>query len=531
MNYKILALLMAVLLCCMSFSSCGTDDGTNYIFKTVIYGNPETLDPQTATSESSAAVISSMFRGLYRIDEKGEIVPDMVEGCQVSEDGLTWTFTLRDDVYWSDGEDFSAKCTAEDFVFGFRRLINPATKSKNAEKYYCIENSEEINKGRLTDIEALGVKADGDNRLVFTLREEYPDFERLLAQLPSMPCNEEYFYSTEGRYGLYADALASNGDFCVTVWSYDKWSENSNYIILRKNKKNSEASSTAPYGINYFIEDSGYQAMLDDEIHCYAAQSSAEAEELKKRFSYEEYETSVWGIVFNGSTIGAERDVRISLGALSDIEIKSDNYTHAVNIIPDFITVNGDSYREGAGNMLSSEYSLSELKERFERSIGKIDKEKLSGIGMIMPENEEIRAAVGSILQKWQKHYGFYCSVSELQTDEYNRRIENGDFDIAVVRLSGGENSPAGYLSYFSGSSHVNPSNRKYEHILSSAEAAETAEEAIAYYKEAEQYLIDNFIFVPFCFEREYVFYSDGISGVEYNPFNGIFRFKNALKK
>ena len=515
----------------MSFSSCGTEDGTNYIFKTVIYGNPETLDPQTATGESSDAVISSMFRGLYRIDENGETVPDMAESCQVSEDGLTWTFTLTDNVYWTDGGDFTAKCTAEDFVFAFRRLINPATKSKNAEKYYCIKNSEEINKGRLTDIEALGVKSEGYNRLIFTLREEYPDFRRLLAENSSMPCNEEYFYSTEGRYGLYDDAVASNGDFCVTVWSYDEWSDNSNYIILRKNKKNSEASPTAPYGINYFIMHSGFDAMINEEIHCYAARNSRESEELKNRFSYKEYETSVWGIVFNGETIGAERDIRIALGALSDTEIESGSYITAENIIPDFITVKGESYRETAGDILPSEYSLSELKERFEGSIGKIDKEKLSGIRMIMPENEEIRAAVGGILQKWQKHYGFYCSVSELQTDEYNRRIDNGDFDIAVVRLSGGENSPSGYLSYFSGNTPVNPDNRKYEHILNSAEGAENAEEAIAYYKEAEQYLSDNCIFVPLCSEREYVFYSDGISGVEYNPFNGIFRFKNALKK
>ncbi len=534
MNCKVLAFTVITGLSIALFSGCSADNGEDYIFKSVIYGNPDTLDPQTAADESSRAVIANTFRGLYRINEKGEVVPDMAEELEVSDDGLNWSFTIADNVYWTDGGDFEAVCTAYDFEFAFRRLLSPEVKSKNADKYYCIKNAENIHKGIITDITALGIKAESDKRLVITLEEKKPDFMRLLAAPSSMPCNEEFYRSTEGRYGLYDDAVAGNGDFYVTSWSYDKWSDNNNCIILRRNKANSKTEKISPYGLNFFIvndSEKGFEMFRKGEIHCFASDNSRYSEEFIKKYSYEAFETVTYGIVFNGNTLGKERDFRIALGASAYLDINSDNFISANGIIPDCITFGGEGYRDRAGDITIPDYSEAELSERFEKGISGISKEILTNAEMIMPKNEELRKKLGEVLQKWQKDYGFYCSLTELDVREYKSRLENGGFDIAILSLSGEENSPKGYLSCFDDNDVINPDNRKFSHILSSAEKETDSSIIISYYKEAEQGLIDDFIFVPLCLEREYVFYSEGIEGIEYNPYNGIFRFKNALKK
>ena len=534
MNCKALALAVITGLSTASFSGCGADNGEDYIFKTVIYGNPETLDPQTAVDESSRTVIANTFRGLYRINERGEVVPDMAKEWEISDDGLKWSFTIADNVYWTDGGDFEAVCTAYDFEFAFRRLLSPEVKSKNADKYYCIKNAENLHKGRITDITALGVKAESDRRLVITLQEKNADFMRLLAEPSSMPCNEEFYRSTEGRYGLYDDAAAGNGDFYVTSWSYDKWSDNNNCIILRRNKANSKTDRITPYGLNFFIVsdcEKGYEMFRKGEIHCYASNNARYSEEFIKKYNYETFETVTSGIVFNGNTVGKERDLRIALGASAYLDISSDNFIHAKGIIPDCITFDGESYRKRAGDITIPDYSEVELSERFEKGISGISKETLTNARMIMPKYEELRKKLGEVLQKWQKDYGFYCSLIELDDREYINSLESGDFDIAILNLSGEENSPKEYLSYFDNNGIINPDNKKFSHILSSTKKEIDADIIISYYNEAEQGLIDDFIFVPLCLERKYVFYYEGIEGIEYNPYNGIFRFKNALKK
>lgn len=534
MNFKALAFAIVAGLCLVSISGCSTDNGEDYIFKTVIYGNPETLDPQNAIDESSQTVIANTFRGLYRTNESGEVVPDMVKEFEMSEDGLVWSFTLSDDVYWTNGDEFNEVCTAYDFEFAFRRLVSPEVKSKNADKYYCIKNAEDIHKGRISDITSLGVKAESETRLVITLEEKNPDFLRLLAESSSMPCNEKFYKSTEGRYGLYDDAVAGNGDFYITSWSYDKWSDNNNCIILRRNKANSKADKISPYGLNFFIvrdSSEGYELFRKGEIHCFASNNARYSEELMNKYSHNIYETKTWGLVFNGQTIGKARDLRIALGVSALFDIESDNFVFTKEIIPGCITFNGQSYREMAGELISPDYSETELSERYEKAVSGIDKGKLSSVRMIMPENEEIRQKTGELLQKWQKNYRFYCSLIELDSKEYRKSLESGDYDIAILNLSGEENSPKDYLTFFEGNTILNPDNRKYSHILSSAEKETDSEIIMSYYKEAEQALIDDFIFTPLCLEREYVFFSEGIEGVEYNPFCGIFRFKNALKK
>ena len=251
-------------------SACKKNDGTGYIFKYDIASNPVTLDPQTATDSASYEIISNMFEGLLKVDNEGNLQNAAAESYTVSDDGLIYTFKLKDNIYWYDGDEFEAPCTADDFVFAFQRLFRPATKSRSAGGFFCIKNSRQINDGSITDLSELGVKAIDERTLEITLDSPNPSFPVMLTTVPAMPCNREFYESSNGKYGLYGGAVASNGAFYLYRWSYDYWSTDNNNIIMRANDKNNENGDIYPRGLNFFIEEEdSYGNFLNEQSHVY----------------------------------------------------------------------------------------------------------------------------------------------------------------------------------------------------------------------------------------------------------------------
>ncbi len=501
----------------LSSASCNSENDS-YVFKTSVYGNPKTLDPQTARYDSSIAVISNVFQGLFAYDKHGNITEGMIEKYYVSDNGLVWTFKLKSNIMWSDSDEFKAECTADDFVFAFERLFKPSTKAQRAGEYYIIKNSEAINSGKIADISKLGVKAFDKYTLEIVLEEPCSDFKALLAQPPAMPCNREFFEVTEGRYGLAADCIASNSNYYVHTWSYDEWSEENNYFILRRNDENA-VDTSLPVSINYFIDPvDELKDFKEETLKAYIGQNADEISELKKKYPYSEHRTDVWGLIFNLNGSFSDLNYRLALASSTDFASESEIYTDYGMLIPEAISLGEYSYRELTGEL--SAYTDINT----ETNVG-----VLSSMRLVMPEGTELRGSISDIMQKWQSEQGFYCNIAELESSKYTNALISGDFDIALVKLSGEYNSPYAYLNDFledNPKNYSGYSNKKYSHIMNSALSSLDSEAAAEYYKEAEQLLIDSGVFVPLCIETEYVFYSEEINGVSYNPFSGVYGYK-----
>ena len=133
MNKRFLFPLMISVLFSLLLFSCGKESIPLYYD---IDTAPINLDPQSASDYSSQLIINSLFEGLLRSGENGEVEPAAAESYTVSGDGLTYRFVLREDGRWSDGTGV----TADDFVFAFQRLFDPDTNSKNAGDFFCIKN-------------------------------------------------------------------------------------------------------------------------------------------------------------------------------------------------------------------------------------------------------------------------------------------------------------------------------------------------------------------------------------------------------
>jgi oligopeptide transport system substrate-binding protein len=148
-------------------------------------GEPETLDVHKTSTVQEAHILRDMFEGLVSYSATATPIPGQAAKWEVSEDGKTYTFTLRDGLKWSNGDPVKAS----DFVYSYRRIMNPETGAKYANILYPILNAEKINKGQ-AKVEELGVSAPDEKTVVIKLESATPYFVELLTHQTSLPVHQ-----------------------------------------------------------------------------------------------------------------------------------------------------------------------------------------------------------------------------------------------------------------------------------------------------------------------------------------------------
>lgn len=174
------------------------------------------LDISKHTDQYSALAIGNSSSNLLRVDKKCEPKPDLAKSVEVSEDGLIYTATLRDGLKWSDG----SALTAEDFVYTWQRMVDPKTASEYS--YLAVEshleNADKINSGELSNLNQLGVKADG-NKVIFTLTSPCPQFKYYLAFSNFMPQKKAFVEKEDEKYATTSKDQIYSGPYTVKGWN------------------------------------------------------------------------------------------------------------------------------------------------------------------------------------------------------------------------------------------------------------------------------------------------------------------------
>ena len=172
---------------------------------------PPQLDSTRGTDQVSFRILGHVMEGLLRYDANNRLVGGVAERWEVRD--LSATFWLRPDARWSNGD----AVTAHDFVFSWRKVLEPANASEYAFILYGIKNAEAVNRGQLP-LEELGVRAEGDRVLHVDFARPVPYFDKLTAFATYNPINEAFYESTNGRYGADATDLLYNGPFTIASW-------------------------------------------------------------------------------------------------------------------------------------------------------------------------------------------------------------------------------------------------------------------------------------------------------------------------
>ena len=231
MKKRLLAVFLTAAMTVTLMAGCGvpggsSDEGDSEGLKRVTYSlreEPPTLDPQLMNSIPSATAAIHTCTGLTR-NVEGEIRGDGAEDWEVSDDGLVYTFHLRDGLKWSDGEDL----TAEDYVYGIQRLMDPATASTYSFLGAILKNGNAVNAGEM-EVSELGVTAPDESTVEITLEHPATYFTAMTAMSQFCPARQDLVEEYGQDYAADPDKAAYSGPFVVSEWKHG------DEIVLAKN--------------------------------------------------------------------------------------------------------------------------------------------------------------------------------------------------------------------------------------------------------------------------------------------------------
>jgi len=483
-----------------------------------VSGASSSFDPQIAEGGAVSVVVRNCFEGLVYMDEEGSAVPGAADSWDVSSDGKTYTFHLRRGVKWrltstaktelekKLPEDFSPEVTAYDFEFALKRAADPATGAKDAYLLSNITGFEEIALGE-ADKNALGVKATDDYTLIITLNEPESGFLETLTQPLCMPCNEEFFEATGGRYGLLIKYMMSNGPFYLT-----RFDENSFRMAKNPDYTGLHEAKTDVIWLYSDVSDSKLRENLSDKTYSGAILSEYDADSLKiKKSYYVSVPDILRAIIFNtGKSDLANVNVRSAFAAATD----------PTEFCEEFGKKKADSlypFSEGYSSIYESAYSEKNAAELMKKGMEELEKTDLSFTLICEPRFD---GAVRRLLQSWQMILGIHVNVAveTLSGSELEERVRSGNYDMAVYPLRSEFFAPAAYFSQFSASdarSVCGIESEEYDETVTAlrlSAGASSTSKILA----LEKLLCDSSAVIPLWTETTCLLCVEGVSDVHY---------------
>ena len=250
---KILCLMLCVLLAVAGLVTANAEAPVQELTY-ALANEPDGIDPGVTNNSFASPILNNVFEGLVDYSsEDGSLIPGEAESWEISEDGLTYTFTLRDGLKWSDGSDH----TAADYVYAMKRILDPNTEAKYVDFLLdYVEGAAEYYENNSIDFDTVGVKAPDDHTFVFTLKAPAPYWIDILAMWTFCPVQQATVDKNGERWTATADAYVSNGPFRMAEINMGE------SFVLEKNPYYYDADKVKLDKITFrFISDLGTSLM------------------------------------------------------------------------------------------------------------------------------------------------------------------------------------------------------------------------------------------------------------------------------
>ena len=502
--------------------------------------NPETLDPALNAAGDGGNTLITIEEPLLIIDENNEVKPGQAESYEVSDDGLTWTFHMRDGLKWSDGSDL----TAADFEYSFKRLASPDTAAPYAETVVgmidgyqgAIGNPDED--GNTTtdpDWDALNVHASEDGKTL-TVQLSYPCsyFDKLASFVATSPVQQATVEANGDAWCTEPDTYVCNGPYMITEWTP------SERIVLSKN----------PYYVggwdsSKIVSDTITLLLLEDSSASYAAYNSGEAQ-LVKDVPTDEipsltraedggdfYLDEIMGTYYISLNDQEEpfTDVRVRKALSLAIDrdyvantIMQGIYTPATALVgPGIVDENGYFMDNANGGepYISDDYeaNLEEAKSLLAEA-GYPDGEGFPTItysandaGYHIPVAEYVQQAWGDL--------GITVNIDKVEWASFLPLRRAGDYDISRNGWSMDYNDPSNMLELFTtnnGNNDGKYANPEFDQVI---EDSRVADKTTHFEKlhEAEDILMNDAACIPVAYYNDFWLQSPSLKGTWHSPY------------
>lgn len=495
--------------------------------------DPETVDPALNSAVDGGEMILHAFEGLLKLDENGDPEAGQAEKWEVSEDGLTYTFHLRDGLKWSDGSDL----TAEDFVYSWQRVCDPNVAAPYAET--VLGMVEGYDKAVAGDIEKLGVEAKDDKTFVVHLANPCPYFESLAAFATLNPVQKETIETNGDAWATEADTYISNGPFYMAEWVPGS------YVLMKKNPNYWDADSIKLDGIKFnLIEDANaaYSAYQTGEILMVKDVPTEEIPSLKDNDEFHvEPLIGTYYISLNLEKAPFDNKlVREALSLAIDREyvantLMQGTYSPAGNIVgPGWKDTDGSEFHDksngGSEYIDSSDYdaNLQKAKDLLKEA-GYPDGKGIPKIDYLINDSG-YHKVVGEYLQKAWGELGIDVTVDVVEWASFTPMRRNGDFMAARNGWVGDYTDPSNILELFTtdnGNNDGNYSNPAFDAAIEKSRTTIDAAERSAVLHEAEDIIMEDAGCIPVAYYNDFYLMSSKVTGA-WHASNGYWYFMYA---
>lgn len=505
--------LTAILLTGCADPGSGETDDRNAIRRGNV-GDVTTLDPAIVEETHSFNVLFDIYEGLVAVSESGQIIPGVAESWTVSEDGLVYTFKLRDDAKWSNGE----AVTALDFVRSLQRVAAATTLSTYSSLLSPIENFDDVRAGRI-DPEQLSVFADADGQLIIRLGEVCPYFLQLMSMPVALPV-----YGTDPTPEQFKDPrqFVGNGAYIVEkrVLGHS--------IVLRRNPHYWDAESVRTDKIEYFAivdELAEFNRYRAGELDVTASVPAGHLEKARREFPdhvriaptlalyYMAFDTTE--PPFDDARL--RKALSMSINRQQLVTLLGRGETPAKNVIPPGIA----NYAGGVSMQPQTSFAnqLSLARELYaDAGYGEerpLDLRLVYDAGSV---HETIALAVSAM---WEDSLGVRVELDKREWKYFlETRSQRSDWDVMRFAWFGDFNDPSTFLDIFRSDSDQNLSgyaNADYDEALSTANRSTDPANRSALLRDAEARLLDDLPIAPLYFYVSKRLVNPRIGGFEDN--------------
>ncbi len=491
-------------------------------FAQVVYnrGNdtdPVSLDHHKTSTIAEANLSRDLYEGLVIYDPKAELMPGAAESWETSDDGLTYTFHLRADAKWSNGDDL----TADDFVFAYRRIQDPETAAGYANILYPIKNAEAINKGDMPR-EELGVRAVDAKTFEITLENPTPFFLELLTHQTALPLHRASV-EEHGDAFVQPGNLVSNGAYeLVSFTPNDK-------IVMRKNPHFHDAENVQIDTINYIpFEDRAtcLRRFEAGEVHSCSDIPAEQMDYMRETLGDQVRVTPYLGTYYLPIKVKKEKlsdpRVRRAISMVIDREFLAEEIWQGTmvpgySMVPDGIA-NYD-------NPVFLDYKDTDILDREDQAKALLAEAGIEP-GQLSVElryntsenNKNTMTAVSEML----KSIGIESTLFEMEgTGYFDYLKQDGDFDICRAGWIGDYNDPQNFLFLFEsdnlGFNYPRWANAEYDELMEQAETETDLQARAEILRQAETILLDEMPIIPILYYSSRALVSDKLKGWEDN--------------
>ena len=540
MKKKFALLLAAAMVSTTVLSGCGgskdngadagnagavTAEGNNLVVQ--LGPDPETMDPALNSAIDASNMIIHLFEPLLNIDKDNNVIGGMAETWEVSEDGLTYTFHLRDGLKWSDGSEF----TSEDFVYTFKRMADPMTAAPYGHDLLCmIKGYDEAENG---NVDALAVSAPDAQTFVVELSYPCVYFDKICAFAALSPVNQVTIEANGESWAIDPATYVCNGSMKIKEWVPGS------HILMEKNENYWNAEAVTADTIKFVLmEDmnAAYSAYKTGEVMFSRDVPTEEIPNLRENPEF--HVAPILGTYY--VSLNLEREyfqdpkVRQALSLALDRQYIADTimqgtYSPAVNFVGPGVSdaEAGSSFQDTT----IAEYGEFFHVDDFEGDLAKA-KELLADAGypdgegfpMIeyMTNDAGYNKALAEYLQSAWGELGINTDIKIIEWASFTPTRRNGDYDIARNGWVYDYDDPSNMLNLFESTNGNNDgryNNPEYDALIASARETVDKAEHYSLLHEAEQLLLNDMGMIPIAYNNDFWLQKPELQGTWHSPY------------